>query len=329
MPARPTRRRFLRGTAAIAAGALASGTLPTPWSTTARPAHAQGSGRVVVVGAGLAGLAAAWELSKAGVPVDVLEAQPRVGGRTWTLRDGWFGGQYAEAGADFVDPAYENFQSLLAEFGLALEPIPAGRGGFYLNDFYRAGNDLAVYGSAVERSQQRVRRAAEQLGGLIEDASLPWASPDAPTLNPRGLADWLQGQEPHAVVQRYYEILWTSLYGTEPGSLNLLQYARDQRLALDGATGTPARVQGGADQLARSVGVALGQRLRLPVTVKALEQTDTGVRVSYDERGGARTLDADYAILAVPPPALRALTFRRPSPTPSRPASPRCRWGTP
>jgi monoamine oxidase len=309
MQARPSRRRLLRGAAAIAAGALASGALPTPWGAGIRPARAQSAGRVVVVGAGLAGLTAAWELRKGGVAVDVLEALPRVGGRTWTLRDNWFGGQYAEAGADFVDPAYANFLSLLAEFGLALEPIAAGRGGFYLNGIYRPGNDLSVYGSAVERSQQRLRQAVVQLAGLVEDPSLPWESPDAGMLDPRNLAAWLQEQQPHTVVKRYYEMLWTSLYGTPPEGLNLLQYARDQRLALDPPEGTAARVQGGADQLARSIGLALGERLRLPVTVTALEQTDAGVRVTYDEHGGARTLDADYAILALPPPALRALTF--------------------
>jgi monoamine oxidase len=46
------------------------------------------------------------------------------------------------------------------------------------------------------------------------------------------------------------------------------------------------------------------------VRVTTIEQTDGGVSVTYEERGGPRTLTADYAVLAVPPPALREITFR-------------------
>jgi len=306
-----SRRRLLRGAAAIAGG-LAAAALPAPWRAGLRAARAQGEGRVVVIGAGLAGLSAAWELVKAGVPVDVLEARPRVGGRTWTIREGWLGGQYAEGGADFVDDSQTTLQALLADFGLALDPLPAGRAGFYLQGLYRAGNDLDEYGVAVERSAARVRTAISQLAAMIDDPSTPWTSPSADSLSPRSLADWLQDQEPHAIVQRYYEVLWTSVYGVEPTGVSLLEYARDQRLAADTPPGQLYRVQGGADQLARSIGITLGDRLRLPVAVTTVEQTDSGVRVTYGERGGGRTLDADYAILAVPPTVLRALTFQPP-----------------
>jgi len=307
---RVNRRRLLRGAMTIAAGVLAAGPLPAPWRDGLRAARAQGAGRVVVIGAGLAGLSAAWELVKAGVPVDVLEARPRVGGRTWTIRDGWLGGQYAEGGADFLDDSQMALQALLAEFGLALDPLPSGRAGFYLQGFYRTGNDLDEFGAAAERSAARVRSAMSQLAAMIPDPTAPWTSPNADLLNLRSLSDWLQDQEPQAIVKRYYEILWTSGYGVEPSGISLLQYARDQRLAADAPPGQYYRVQGGADQLARSIGITLGDRLRLPVTVTAVEQTDSGVRVTYDERGGTRTLDADYAILAVPPTVLRTLTFQ-------------------
>lgn len=54
---------------------------------------------VTVVGAGMAGLVAAYELARAGHKVKVLEAQQRVGGRIWTLREPFSDGLYAEAGA--------------------------------------------------------------------------------------------------------------------------------------------------------------------------------------------------------------------------------------
>jgi monoamine oxidase len=59
--------------------------------------------RVVVAGAGFAGLAAARALEHQGADVSVIEARDRVGGRVWTIREGFEAGQHAEAGADLVE----------------------------------------------------------------------------------------------------------------------------------------------------------------------------------------------------------------------------------
>jgi monoamine oxidase len=79
-----------------------------------------GGRRVVVIGAGLAGLHAAWRVHLAGVEVIVLEARDRVGGRTWsqTMADGTI----IERGGEFIAPDQEVVRSLCAELGLALSP---------------------------------------------------------------------------------------------------------------------------------------------------------------------------------------------------------------
>ena len=58
---------------------------------------------VLVAGAGLAGLTAARDLNALGADVTVVEARDRVGGRVWTIRDGFTDGQHAEAGGDLID----------------------------------------------------------------------------------------------------------------------------------------------------------------------------------------------------------------------------------
>jgi monoamine oxidase len=62
--------------------------------------------KVVIVGAGMAGLAAGYELKRAGHTPVILEAQQRVGGRIYTLRDPFMEGLYAEAGADRLPYAF-------------------------------------------------------------------------------------------------------------------------------------------------------------------------------------------------------------------------------
>src|SRR3954466_7622982 len=83
---------------------------------------------VLVAGAGFAGLAAARDLMALGATVTVIDVRDRVGGRVWTIRDGFAEGQHAEAGGDFIDEDQHEIRSLAAELGLELTRIL--RGGF-------------------------------------------------------------------------------------------------------------------------------------------------------------------------------------------------------
>src|SRR5829696_2121466 len=116
------RRDFLKQTAVAAATLSAS-----PWGTLA---VSQGSlerrgapKRLLIVGSGLAGLSAAYELTQAGHDVTILEARTRPGGRVHTLRDPFPDGLYAEAGASRV-PNHHHFTLKYTElFGLTLDPF--------------------------------------------------------------------------------------------------------------------------------------------------------------------------------------------------------------
>jgi monoamine oxidase len=110
MPQSVTRRDLLKAGvfATTAAGGLAAGAEPA----SARPLHAD----VIVVGAGYAGLGAAWELFKRGQRVLVLEANHRVGGRVWsaTLSDG----SLFEIGGQWVSDAQTDIRTLMNELGV-------------------------------------------------------------------------------------------------------------------------------------------------------------------------------------------------------------------
>src|SRR3990172_4663060 len=108
--ARMDRRSFLQTTGAALAASIVSRTSFAVQSTE--------RARVLVVGAGLAGLAAAYELQKAGFGVTVLEARSRPGGRVRTYRDPFADGLYAEMGAEYVDATDEYDHLYCKEFGL-------------------------------------------------------------------------------------------------------------------------------------------------------------------------------------------------------------------
>src|SRR5580698_5230308 len=86
---------------------------------------------VLVAGAGLAGLAAARELEARGARVTVVEARDRVGGRAWTIRDGFARHQHAEAGPDFIDSTQHAILALAKALDLPVAPIIKHGFGYY------------------------------------------------------------------------------------------------------------------------------------------------------------------------------------------------------
>ena len=85
---------------------------------------------VLVAGAGLAGLAAAHDLAAMGAAVTVVEARDRVGGRVWTIRNGFVDDQHAEAGGDMIDESQHEMRRLAASVGLKLSRILRGGLGY-------------------------------------------------------------------------------------------------------------------------------------------------------------------------------------------------------
>src|SRR5215218_7935165 len=104
---RPTRRQLLAGGAGVAAAAAAARFAPA--------ARAASSPRIVVVGAGLAGLSCAYRLKQAGYTAQVHEASDRVGGRCWTIRGAFANGQIAEHGGELIDQGHTALRQLAQE----------------------------------------------------------------------------------------------------------------------------------------------------------------------------------------------------------------------
>jgi monoamine oxidase len=115
------RREFLRHL--LSAAGLAISSFDRLAFAEWRIAAAQQPRRIIVVGAGLAGLVAAHELTKAGNDVVVLDAQQRAGGRVYTLRDPFVDGLYAEAGAARIPEDHDLTRGYAAQFGLKLVPF--------------------------------------------------------------------------------------------------------------------------------------------------------------------------------------------------------------
>ncbi|MGB9256947.1 MAG: FAD-dependent oxidoreductase, partial [Candidatus Korobacteraceae bacterium] len=116
------RREFLK-LASLAAGGVLLRDVPG-WALPQSKTETAGqSMRVVILGAGLAGLAAGWELSQSGHEVVILEAQTHPGGRVHTIREGLSDDMYAEAGAGRIPNTHTVTLEWVKYFNLQLEPF--------------------------------------------------------------------------------------------------------------------------------------------------------------------------------------------------------------
>jgi len=119
--------------------------------------------RVIVVGAGLAGLVAGWELGRAGHDVTIVEARGEPGGRVQTLRAPFADGLYAEAGPIFIPDNHDLTLGYVRLFDLPLEPVDSrGTGKIY---FVRGRRFVVTRGARVTWPVELTTKETRPTGG--------------------------------------------------------------------------------------------------------------------------------------------------------------------
>ena len=266
---------------------------------------------MVVAGAGLAGLAAARDLAAMGAAVTVVDARDRVGGRVWTIRDGFAERQHGEAGGDLIDEGQREIRNLAAELGLKLTRILRGGFGYVRQD--NSGKPRLVQRS-VGRGWDLLARQLEDRTRMYRLGEQRWDSPIAAALARRSVAGWLD--EVHADTELRATV--TGLRGfflADPDELSLIaivdQFSADETPG----PGTMYRIEGGNDRLAAALAAPLGERLRLKSEVVAVSHRGRGVRVSIKHAQTLAQLTCDYLVITFPTSVLRRIPF-----TPSLPA---------
>jgi monoamine oxidase len=300
-----TRRGLLLGAAGAVVTACAAPPARPPLRTAQRP--------VIVVGAGLAGLATALALADAGRDVVVLEAQQRPGGRILTLRAPFDEGLYVEAGATHVvgDPDLLALCERVgvplvrpqAPRGLATVVVRAGRRErFAADEDAPAGEPLSAEETALGFRGCLDRYFADVRG---VDPALAWPPPTlaehdtqtgAALLTARGAsAGYLQG------------------FGFRGEGLARMSAAFMLREVAgffrDVAQVGGGRVAGGSDRLPIALARRLGDRVRYGAEVKSIRHDAGGVRVGFVENGRTTQLAGDRLVCALPYSVLRHLAI--------------------
>ena len=277
--------------------------------------------RVVVAGAGLAGLAAADELARAGAAVTIVEARDRIGGRVWTVRDGFAGGQHGELGGEFVDDGHERMRTLAARFSLPLvRVLPRG----FTHRYHAEDGEIRVSRSGPWQVLEEV------LAPLIRQYKAARGRDDAAAIREMStysLHDWLLRQDAPADVHALADTT-RGFFLADIQDLSVLPLVA--QLADSGAPSrTPVyRIAGGNDRLVNAVMSQTPARLLLSHSVRGITQAVDRIVVRVSDAQGLRQdIEGDAAVIALPATAVSRLDFAPPLPDEQRRAIGRLRYG--
>jgi monoamine oxidase len=227
--------------------------------------------RVIVVGAGFAGLAAADALRRGGVEVEVLEARDRVGGRVWSVP---FAGATVERGAEFILPHDRAVLATAERLGLPL----VRKGTLYGNREPRGARPV---------SRAQVMEGVKALGSVPHEGTLGYVL-RASRLEP-GVAEAIQAR---------FEV--SCAYPADDLGASVLSEGAGAFGDFDTWT-----VEGGNDRIARELAAGLGDAVRLSAPVSRVAWKDGEVMMVAADR----EVVADAAVIAVPASVLGAIEF--------------------
>ena len=266
--------------------------------------------KIVIVGAGVAGLVAAYELKRAGHEVVILEAQQRVGGRILTLREPFSSGLHTEAGAMRVPAKHKLTNAYIHKFGLPTMKFTMSSP----NTFYHFGG------------QKYLQSEAERNPGIL---GLDFAGPDG---KPSILQAWEEFVRHSTEQLESDENYWDELLGRH-GDASVFEFFRRQKYSVESITAFAwvaglepvlrnsvlellqvaiawhdtgmIQIVGGMDGLPNAFVPTLQNSLQLGAEVVALDYTADSVTVHYKRGSNLEQVRGDFAIVSLPYPVLR------------------------
>ncbi|HTM02860.1 MAG TPA: NAD(P)/FAD-dependent oxidoreductase [Vicinamibacterales bacterium] len=277
--------------------------------------------RVIVAGAGLAGLATAFELARARMTVTIVDARDRVGGRIWTLRTPLVGGAFGELGAEFIDQDHRRMRELTSRFGIDL--VPVLRRGF--TQRYRG--DAGRFEVSRSGAWEDLRQA---LAPLVREYKTAHGAPDAVgvrELSTFSVREWLRRQDASPRVHGIADAM-RGFFLADPEDLSALPLAAELSQGASPAQTPIYRIAGGNDRLLDALVKATPAKALLRHQLRAIHHaTDRVICTVVDDTGVQQELDADALIVTLPAAALADVGITPPLPEPQWRAIRSLRYG--
>jgi monoamine oxidase len=314
-----TRRRLV-GTAAAGAAGYTVSSVAGP--TAARAASRHGAD-VVVVGAGLAGLAAARRLRRSGKSVAVLEARDRVGGRTLNHHLGH--GKVVEIGGQWVGPTQNRVLKLIEDLGLKTFKTYVDGENVYYRRANAPGLRRQTYTGTIPpanpASLVELAKALNSLDQMAAEVPLdePWKAANAASWDGQTFETWKLDNTTIDETRDLIDLGIEAVFAAEPRDLSLLHvlfYIHSggsfENLINTAGGAQDSRIVGGSQKISIEVARRLGDSVVLEAPVRRIERHAGKVEV-HTPRG---VWHAKRAIVTVPPTLAGRIRYQPDLPAP-------------
>lgn len=326
-----TRRSFLNHVAAMGGYSAAFSTmgilgmLPDA-EASALPNLAANTGvgkSVVVLGAGIAGLVAAYELRKAGYTVTVLEARTRPGGRSWSVRGGseveftdgtkqnctWEKGNYINAGPARIPSIHTTLLGYCRDLGIPLEvEVNTSRSALLQAGTLNGGKPIEQRQAVYDTRGYIAELLSKAINKHSLDAELSAADSQLMLDYLVGFGDLDKSAKYNGtdragyVTNRGAGMDESKLHGTLPlHELMLANFSKallyEDRIDWQATMFQPV---GGMDRIGYKFAELLGPIVQLGAPVSEIRKSANGVRIVYTQGGAARELTADFCVCTLP-----------------------------
>lgn len=271
--------------------------------------------RIAIVGGGMAGLNACYQLKKKGFRADIYEGSNRTSGRMLTAR-GTFGGNLTtELGGEFVDSIHDDMFALCDEFGLELRDFASTRERTYETTYYFSGNHFTE-AQVVAAFQPIAEVMAQDQEDFIFDSYRSY-NDLAFDLDHTSIAEYLAQAGARGWIYDLLDVAYNIEYGLESdeqSALNLLYLIgtdTSDEFALYGESDERFTIVDGNDTLTSAIASQLDDRITLGHRLIAIQQRGSGFRLTFQKPGGGtKQVDCDFCLLALPFTMLREVDIR-------------------
>lgn len=274
--------------------------------------------KIIVVGAGMAGLSAAYELKRAGHDITILEAQQRVGGRLQTYREPFSHGLYAEAGGMRLPKSHALTNAYVEKFDLKTTPFTMGNPNCYV---YMNGKRMRLHEFRHDPALLGFEVADNERGMTPSQLWDHALDPIAQKLNREGKSAWdaIMAEHDNDSLREFLDKRGWSEGAVEMFGLFAGYEARMNSSFIDiirpeigGSFQDLVELEGGADTLPNAFLPELRGEIRFGARMIALDQSPDNVTVHYRTRAGRFSVSGDYAILTLPFPVMRHIEILKP-----------------
>ena len=325
-----SRRRLLHGGLA-AAGAVAAAT----FTRDGGGAFAQQGGRspILVVGAGIAGLTAAYRLRQAGVRADIIEATNRVGGRIRTIPKVAGTLIPAELGGEFINTGHTTLISLATELGLRAIDLVDVQRGLVQDTFFLQGRRFSLE-QLIADFAPLATKINEDVEAIGDNISYQDFTETAERLDNLSIAQYLDQADTSTIVRQLLRIAYTTEYGRDPeeqSALNLLFLIGSEpgSFELYGNSDERYQIDGGNSQIINRLAGQLSDSIEVGTVLEAINLLPDG-RYRVSLRSGQSAFERTYerVLLTLPFSTLRDVRINVPLPQAKRRAIEQLGYGT-